>query len=124
MISAVLTYRLALQLNDRDTAFVSAALFAICPFVVNLQRFAESDIFMCAAGAWVLLSVVQFIQSPARRHAINLAGSLVLAAFCKFPVGFIFLMAMPVALLLMPSLERRSLLHCRIANHVISQRER
>jgi 4-amino-4-deoxy-L-arabinose transferase-like glycosyltransferase len=110
MIGAVLTYRLALQLSDRDTAFVSAALFAICPFVVNLQRFADSDIFMCAAGAWVLLSVVQFIQSPARRHAIKLAGSLVLAAFCKFPVGFILLMVMPVALLLMPSLERRSLL--------------
>jgi 4-amino-4-deoxy-L-arabinose transferase-like glycosyltransferase len=110
MIGAVLTYRLALQLSDRDTAFVSAALFAICPFVVNLQRFAESDIFMCAAGAWVLLCVVQFIQSPASRHAIKLAGSLVLAAFCKFPVGFIFLMAMPAALVLMPSLERRSLL--------------
>jgi 4-amino-4-deoxy-L-arabinose transferase-like glycosyltransferase len=110
MIGAVLTYRLALQLSDRDTAFVSAALFVICPFVVNLQRFAESDIFMCAAGAWVLLSVLQFIQSAARRHAIKLAGSLVLAAFCKFPVGFIFLMAVPAALLLMPSLERRRLL--------------
>jgi 4-amino-4-deoxy-L-arabinose transferase-like glycosyltransferase len=110
MIAAVLTYRLAFQVSNRNTAFVSAALFAICPFVVNLQRFAESDIFMCAAGAWVLVSVIQFIQSPASRHAIGLTGSLVLAAFCKFPVGFVFLMAMPVALLLMPSLERRSLL--------------
>ena len=110
MIGAVLTYRLAFQVSNRDTAFVSAALFAICPFVVNLQRFADSDIFMCAAGTWVLLSVLQFIQSPARWNAIELAAGLVLAAFCKFPVGFIFLMAMPAALLLMPSLERRSLL--------------
>jgi 4-amino-4-deoxy-L-arabinose transferase-like glycosyltransferase len=47
MIGAVLTYRLALQLNDRGTAFVSGALFAICPFVVYLQRFALSDMFMC-----------------------------------------------------------------------------
>jgi 4-amino-4-deoxy-L-arabinose transferase-like glycosyltransferase len=110
MIGAVLTYGLALQVNNRDTAFVSAALFAICPFVVNLERFAVSDIFMCAAGVWVLLSVMQFVQSPARRHAIRFAGGLVLAAFCKFPVGFVFLMAMPLALLLMPSHERRTLL--------------
>jgi 4-amino-4-deoxy-L-arabinose transferase-like glycosyltransferase len=120
MVGGVLTYQLALQLSERDTAFVSAALFAICPFVVNLQRFAESDIFMCAAGAWVLLSVIQFIQSPARRHAIKLAGSLVLAAFCKFPVGFIFLLAMPAALLLMPSTERRNLLRPRVLTEMLA----
>ena len=110
MIGAVLTYGLALQVSNRHTAFVSAALFAICPFVVNLERFAVSDIFMCAAGAWVLLSVMQFVQSPAKRHAIKFASGLVLAAFCKFPVGFVFLIAMPLALLLMPSHARRSLL--------------
>jgi 4-amino-4-deoxy-L-arabinose transferase-like glycosyltransferase len=110
MIGAVLTYWLALQLSNRDTAFVSGALFAICPFVVNLQRFAESDIFMCTAGVWVLLCVIQFIQSPTGWHAIQFASGLVLAAFCKFPVGFVFLIAMPLALLLMPSHERRTLL--------------
>src|ERR1700677_3193008 len=35
MIGAVLTYWLALQLSNRNTAFVSGVLFAICPFVVN-----------------------------------------------------------------------------------------
>jgi 4-amino-4-deoxy-L-arabinose transferase-like glycosyltransferase len=110
MIGAVLTYWLALQLTSRDTAFVSGVLFAICPFVVNLQRFADSDIFMCAAGVWVLLCVIQFIQSPARWQAIKFAAALMLAAFCKFPVGFVFLMAMPLALLLMPLHERRGLL--------------
>ena len=110
MIGAVLTYWLALRLSNRGTAFVSGVLFAICPFVVNLQRFAEADIFMCAAGIWVLLCVIQFIQSPTGWHAIKLASGLVLAAFCKFPVGFVFLMAMPLALLLMPPHERRTLL--------------
>ena len=110
MIGAVLTYWLALQLSDRGTAFVSGVLFAICPFVVNLQRFADSDIFMCTAGIWVLLCVIQFIQLPTRWHAINLASALVLAPFCKFPVGFVFLIAMPLALLLMPLHERRTLL--------------
>ena len=110
MVGAVLTYWLALRLSNRDTAFVSGALFAICPFVVNLQRFAVSDMFMCAAGVWVLLCVIQFIQSPTGWHAIKFASGLVLVAFCKFPVGFVFLIAMPLALVLMPSDERRSLL--------------
>jgi hypothetical protein len=38
---------------------------------------------------------------------------LVLAAFCKFPVGFVFLGALPLALLLMPSGERHHLLQRR-----------
>jgi 4-amino-4-deoxy-L-arabinose transferase-like glycosyltransferase len=110
MIAAVLTYRLALELSDRDTAFVSGALLAICPFLVYLQRLALSDIFMCAAGVWALLSVMRYIQSPTGRHAIEIAGSLVLAAFCKFPVGFVFLIAVPLALVFMPTDGRRRLL--------------
>jgi hypothetical protein len=110
MIATVLTYRLALELSDRASAFVSGALLAICPFLVYLQRLALSDVFMCAAGIWVLLSVIRFIRSPTGWHAIEFACGLVLAAFCKFPVGFVFLIAMPLALSLMPPHERRSLL--------------
>ena len=110
MIGAVLIYRLARQLGSRRAAFVTGALFVLCPFVVYLQRLALSDIFMCAAGIWVLVSVIQFIEKPDRRHAAFLAVSLVLEAFCKFPIGFYFLIATPMALLLMPSRERRELL--------------
>jgi hypothetical protein len=110
MIAALLTYRLAFELSDRGSAFVSGALLAICPFLVYLQRLALSDVFMSAAGIWVLLSVIRFIRSPTGWHAIEFACGLVLSAFCKFPVGFVFLMAMPLALLLMPPQERRSLL--------------
>jgi 4-amino-4-deoxy-L-arabinose transferase-like glycosyltransferase len=110
MIGAVLIYQLARQLTGRWPAFVSGVLFALCPFVVYLQRLALSDTFMCVAGIWVLLSVIQFIKRPDRRHTVLLASSLVLEAFCKFPVGFFFLIAMPMALLLMPSHERRELL--------------
>jgi hypothetical protein len=120
MIGAVLTYWLALQLSTRNTAFVSGVLFAICPFVVNLQRFADSDIFMCTAGIWVLLCVIQFIQSPTRWHAIKYASSLVLAVFCKFPVGFVFLIAMPLALLLMPLHERRTLLRPPVVTKLLA----
>jgi 4-amino-4-deoxy-L-arabinose transferase-like glycosyltransferase len=120
MIGAVLTYWLALQLSSRDTAFVSGVLFAICPFVVNLQRFAESDIFMCTAGVWVLLCVIQFIQSPTGWHATKFASGLVLAAFCKFPVGFVFLIAMPLALLSMPLRERRSLLRPPVVTKLLA----
>jgi 4-amino-4-deoxy-L-arabinose transferase-like glycosyltransferase len=110
MIGAVLTYRLALHLSDRRTAFVSGVLFAVCPFVVYLQRLALSDMFMCAAGVWVLVNVISFIEAPTGRHATTVALGLLLAAFCKFPVGFVFLASLPLALLLMPSPERKRLL--------------
>jgi hypothetical protein len=110
MIGAVLTYRLAGQLSDRTSAFFSGALFAICPFVVYLQRFALSDMFMCVAGIWVLTSVIAFIASPTWRHTFVVAMALVVAALCKLPVGFVFLISMPMALLLMPAPERRRLL--------------
>jgi hypothetical protein len=110
MIGAVLTYALALEVSDRRTALASAVLFAICPFAVYLQRLALSDMFMCAAGIGVLLSAIKLIKSPTWPYAGALALSLVLAAFCKFPVGFVFLISMPLALVLMPSRERRGLL--------------
>ncbi len=111
LLGAVLTYRLALHLSDRGTAFVSGALYVICPFVVYLERLALSDILLCAAGIWVLASVIKFLESPTWRHSIVLAVALVLAALCKLPVGFVFLLSMPLALLLMPSAERRQFLH-------------
>ena len=110
MLAVLLTYRLALVLGDRAAAIVSAALLAVCPFLVYLQRLALSDVFMCTAGIWVLLSVIRFIGSTQKASAIELACSLTLAAFCKFPVGFVFLTAMPLALLWMPSEARRRLL--------------
>jgi 4-amino-4-deoxy-L-arabinose transferase-like glycosyltransferase len=110
MIGAVLTYRLGLRVTDRWTAWMSGALFAICPFVVYLQRLALSDVLLCTAGIWVLVSTLRFAESPTWPRASVLAVGLVLAAFCKFPVGFVFLLSMPLALVLMPAGPRRGLL--------------
>jgi dolichyl-phosphate-mannose-protein mannosyltransferase len=110
MLSAVLTYRLALRLADRWTAWVAGALFAICPFVVYLQRLALSDILLCAAGVWVLLGSIRLVDSPTWCSAAALAASLVLAAFCKFPVGSVYLMSVPLALAFVPKGQRRHLL--------------
>jgi 4-amino-4-deoxy-L-arabinose transferase-like glycosyltransferase len=120
MIGAVLTYRLALHLDDRWTAFTCGALFALCPFVVYLERLALADIFLCATGIWVLVSILEFIQSPNWMRTAALAAGLVLAAFCKFPVGFVFLASMPLALLLLPSHERRTLLHPPVLAKVLA----
>lgn len=109
MIGAVLTFRLGLQVTDRWTAWISGALFAICPFVVYLQRLALSDILLCTAGIWVLVSVLRFTESPTWHRAAVLALGLVLAAFCKLPVGFIFFVSMPLALALMPASQRQRL---------------
>jgi 4-amino-4-deoxy-L-arabinose transferase-like glycosyltransferase len=110
MLGAVLTYRLGVLVTDRSTAWVSGALFAICPFVVYLQRLALSEILLCTAGIGVLVSVLQLVESATWPRAAVLALSLVLAAFCKFPVGFVFLISMPLALALLPASERRGLL--------------
>ena len=110
MIAAVLTYRLALCVSGRGAAFASGLLFAMCPFVVYLQRLALSDMFLCAAGVWVLLGVLRLSASPSWPRASALALALVLAAFAKFPVGFVFLTSMPLALALMPARGREALL--------------
>jgi len=110
MIAAVLTWRLASGLLERGSAFVSGALFAICPFTVYLQRLALSDMFLCAAGAWALVNTFRLMQSPTWSRAAALGTSLVLAALCKLPVGFIFLIATPLALWVMPATERSRLL--------------
>ena len=110
MIAAVLTYRLALRVSDRGTAFASGVLFAVCPFVVYLQRLALSEMFLCAAGIWVLLCVLGLIASPTWPRAVSLAFALVLAACAKLPVGFVFLISMPLAILLMSAPERRVVL--------------
>lgn len=120
LIGAFLIYGLALQLGNRWTAYASGALYVLCPFVVYLERLALSDIFMCTAGLWVLLSFIKFFKSPTRPHAVRLALSFVLAAFSKFPVGFVFLIAVPLALLLMPSLERRRMLRRPARNRLLA----
>ncbi|HXI77876.1 MAG TPA: glycosyltransferase family 39 protein [Steroidobacteraceae bacterium] len=110
MGATVLIYRLALELNGRAGAFVAAALFAICPFEVYLQRLALSDILLSTAGLWVLLRSIRFLESPSAGNAAALSGTLLLAAICKLPVGFIFLLVMPLALALMPAQTRLTLL--------------
>jgi 4-amino-4-deoxy-L-arabinose transferase-like glycosyltransferase len=110
MVGAVSTYYLALRVSNRWTALASGLLFATCPFVVYLQRLALSDIFLCTAAIWVSLGVISLVRFPTYKHALVLALALVLTAFCKFPVGFILCISLPLALLLMPASERRSLL--------------
>ena len=110
MIGAVLTYLLAKRLTDRATAFASGVLFAVCPLVVYLERFAHSDILMCTAGIWVLLSVVRLVEAPTWGATTSLMLALLLSALAKLPVGFVFLTSMPLALLLMPKEERAKLL--------------
>jgi hypothetical protein len=108
LAGTLLTYRLATLLGaGRWLAFTCGALFVVCPYVVYLERLALSDILMCAAGIWVLVSELELLQAPGWPRAAVLAAALVLAACCKLPVGFVFLTSMPLALALMPVDMRR-----------------
>src|SRR5882757_5917701 len=64
MCGAVLTYLLARRLGNLLQAFVCGALFAICPFVVYLQRLAMPDTMLCTAGIAVLLGTLALCESP------------------------------------------------------------
>lgn len=111
VIGVLLVYRLAGLLGGRGVAWVSGALFAICPFAVYLERLALSDMFLCAAGVWVLVEAAQFLQTTAGSRAIRLSMALLLAGLCKLPVGFALCASVPLALVCMPSEERRRVLH-------------
>ena len=119
MIGAVLTYQLAGALTNRRTAFAAGVLFTVCPFVVYLERFAHADMLMCTAGVWVLLSAVRLAQSATWPRVTSLALALLLAALSKLPVGFIFLAALPLMLLLMPAHERRVMLQRPVLTRTI-----
>jgi len=117
----VLTYRLATLLGaGRWLAFTCGALFGVCPYVVYLERMALSDILMCAAGIWVLVSELELLQVPGWRRSAVLATALVLAAGCKLPVGFVFLISMPLALALMPVDVRRRYLHRAVSAKLLA----
>jgi 4-amino-4-deoxy-L-arabinose transferase-like glycosyltransferase len=120
MAGTLLIYRLTFDLNGRAVAFITGALFAICPFEVYLQRLALSDILLSTAGLWVLLQSIGFIKSPSSANAAALSGSLLLAALCKLPVGFIFLLAMPLGVALMPAETRRGLLRRPVASRLLA----
>jgi len=125
MIGSVLIYRLALQVLDdppdrasmpgsrsatqRGAALACGVIFAMCPFVVYLQRLALSDMLLCTAGIWVLTAVLGLLRAPTWSRSAAAATSLVIAALCKLPVGFIFILAMPLALVLMPVAARAGL---------------
>jgi hypothetical protein len=109
-LAAVLVYRIALRVLDWRAAFVAGILFAVCPFVVYLQRFALSDTFVCLAALTVCLSFLRFMERTRWRDAMLLGAGLLLGALSKLPVGFVLTIAAPLALLLMPAATRRNLL--------------
>jgi hypothetical protein len=109
-LAAVLVYRIGLRVLDWRAAFVAAILFAICPFLVYLQRFALSDSFLCLAALTVSLGFLRLMERTRWRDAMLLAAGLLLGALSKLPVGFVLTIAAPLALLLMPAATRRHLL--------------
>ena len=110
IVGTLLIYRLCLMLTQKPVAFVCGIVFACCPFTVYLQRLALSDILMTTAGIWVLCALLEVMRQPTSGGALSLGLGLFLGALCKLPVGFIFLLPVALALLLMPRAQRSTLL--------------
>jgi len=109
-IGAVLVYRIALRLLAWPAAFAAGLLYVICPFVVYLQRFALSDNFLCLAALTVYVSFLRLTETARWPAVLLLAAGLVFGALSKLPVGFVLIIEVPLALLLMPAPSRRMLL--------------
>jgi hypothetical protein len=118
MAGSVLTFRLASRFGGRRAALASGVLFAVCPFVVYLQRLALADMLLCVAGTGVALQTLRFLESPTTGGAALLGVGLVVAAFSKLPVGFVFVLALPAALALLPG-ERSQLLRPPVRRRVL-----
>jgi hypothetical protein len=108
--TTLLSYRVARAMAPRAPALAAGALYALCPFVVYLQRFALPDGTLAFGSMWVLWCALRFIDTPLPRCAAWLAVALVVAALSKLPVGFVCALDVPLALLLMPPARRQPLL--------------
>lgn len=121
IVGVLLTYRLGLELGSRSCALIAALLFGLCPFAVYLQRLALADVLLSTAGVGVLLATLSVIRCNSAWRGAALAASLVLAAMCKLPVGFIFVLVLPLALALMPPTMRSELTRPSLAKLMASQ---
>jgi 4-amino-4-deoxy-L-arabinose transferase-like glycosyltransferase len=98
--TGLLAYALAARLTTRPAALAVLALVLLCPFIVYLERMALVEIYLALGGMLSLFGALRLWHTRTWRAALLLAAGMVLAAFAKFPVGFVFVAALPLALLL------------------------
>jgi 4-amino-4-deoxy-L-arabinose transferase-like glycosyltransferase len=108
--ATLMTWRIAGRLGSPRLALSAALLYAMCPFVVYLQRFALPDGLLAAGQLAVLLACLRYLEQPTAARAMTLALVLPTAAICKLPVGFVDLLDLPLALCMMPAVRRQELL--------------
>jgi len=116
-IAAVaLTYRLGLQLFERRTALVAAALMATSPLQLAMGRRALTDEFFCAMVLGALVAMMSVLGEPspgASRHPLPRSGrgalvvTWILATTFAFGAKELFLLTYPLVLLFWWLRERR-----------------
>jgi hypothetical protein len=119
-IGSLLVYRIALRVVAWPAAFAAGVLYVVCPFVVYLQRFALSDGFLCLAALTVCLSFLRITEEARWPAVLCLAGGFVFGALAKLPVGFVLVITVPLALLLMPAASRRTLLRAPLCPRLLA----
>lgn len=110
IVAILSVYMLTREVANRTAALVRGLLAALCPFIVFFARISSAEIYLCVAGLLTLLGVVRFWREQTWASAVLLGVSMFLAAFAKFPVGFVFMWSVPLALVVMPISDRAKLL--------------
>lgn len=114
LLTAILTFPTAMIVTSSPSrALLSAVLVALCPFVVYLERMALVEIYLCAGGLLSIMAILRFWQTSDWKRAVFVGLALVLTAFAKFPIGFIFALWLPLAIIVASCEERRRLLKPR-----------
>ncbi len=105
------SYRLGALLLHRDAGMLVAALTLLSPFFVFYARLALTEVYLALGYLLVLYASIKFHQDPSRQNTLLLAFALVLSAFAKFPVGFIALAVVPIAIVILDGRQSAQFFH-------------
>lgn len=104
------TYWIGRRLFIRPIALLAAVMVAMTPMMTFFSRMALAEIYLSLGYTITLLAMACFWQWQGWRNALLLGSGLLFSAFAKFPVGFISMIVVPLALAWMSDEERRQMM--------------
>lgn len=110
ILVVISTYWIGRRLFIRPIALLAAVMVAMTPMMTFFSRMALAEIYLSMGYTITLLAMACFWQWQGWRNALLLGSGLLFSAFAKFPVGFISMIVVPLALAWMSDEERRQMM--------------